>query len=59
MSWLKAVAPTNMNSMLVTFAVFQALMAWLKALASKNMKHMSVPPAVVPSGWDGKGHETA
>ena len=43
---MKEVAPSNMDSMFVTFAVFQPLMSWLKAVALWNMALMSVTCAV-------------
>merc|ERR1712078_881612 len=45
-SWLKAVAPCHMNSLLVTAITSQLERAWLKALAPSNIRSMRVTAAV-------------
>ena len=46
MSWLKEVAPVNMDHILVTEETSQVSRGWLKAVASTNIQDMSVTEEV-------------
>ena len=53
MSWLKATAPINMSSMVVTLEVSKLVNGWLKATALRNMRYMMVTWEVskLVNGW--------